>query len=63
MSYIMPRLYDGGDRDMDCPYCGSGISIKWNTEYGDADIGEHHVVCPKCKEDIHFECWVQYQVL
>ena len=39
---------DGGDTVV-CPYCGTGFSIEWDTEYGDPVCGSHDVQCTNYK--------------
>ena len=50
--------------DIECPNCKSKLGIIWNnTEYSDPKFGEYVGKCPKCKNEIIFECYVIYNVL
>ena len=50
-----------GGGDMICPECDNGLSVEWDTEYGDPVIGQSEGVCPHCDKKIMFECWTEYR--
>jgi len=51
-----------GDADIQCPNpkCEQKYDVKWQTEYGDANIGEHDAHCDKCGNDFHFSVHNQF---
>lgn len=53
--------FDGND--IKCPHCKTLFGVRWNTEYGDADVGDHTLKCLTCDKPILFSVRIQYTVL
>lgn len=52
--------YIYGQSDIKCPHCNQGFDVKWDSEYGYPNIGEHEVTCAACEKDFHFSVYNQY---
>jgi predicted Zn finger-like uncharacterized protein len=49
-----------GDRHIECPHCKGRFNVRWDTDCGDAVIGEHKVKCTKCGKEIEFGVYLEY---
>lgn len=56
---------DNRTPEIKCPYCERGFYVHWNTEYGEASIGEHVARCTnhKCEKKFAFTVYLQYTTL
>ena len=49
--------------DIFCPHCQAGLDIRWETEYGDPQIGDHDVLCPACQNTMRLQVRIDYCAL
>lgn len=52
-------IYEGDD--VKCPHCGQRYGVEWDTDYGDASVGDHSGTCLKCGKEIYFEVSIRYE--
>ena len=55
-------LHEGSD--FHCPHCGEHLSVKWENEEGNPEVGLHKEKCPneKCAKVVTFEVSLNYSV-
>jgi len=49
-----------GSEDFCCPHCFQLLRAEWNTEYGDAQVGDEKADCPKCSKEFTLETRIEY---
>ena len=59
MIFTLETGYGGGD--VKCPHCQNDFNVEWDTEYGDALLGEHDdAICPNCNKQFTLGVYYTY---
>lgn len=59
IGFRLEKTWDG-DAAIQCPQCKQKYDIEWDSEYGDASIGEHEATCLECDKCWTFGVYLRY---